>query len=429
MEYFTILCYGISHVFLMLFIYFFISHRFSKKITILLCCLSAATISLLDICKLVVFANNAIAYIIITVLQIFITQFTALFISKKRSVRVLFLGLSASSYVIAGSIVTIVLRILTGNPLLALAGGGAVHLAFLIVLLVKVRDIGLKFQEKEYIKNCWGLCLIPIFFYCSFCFLAFFPHTLYDNPDNILGILFFIVTMLISYVIALGYMESEFKNNSIYWKNMLLESYVQGLENQQNLVIQAEKNLKILRHDMRHYCQIMTSLMEQKKYDKVEEVIEHIQNVEQENVITKYCNNLVVNIILVNMINKAQSFGIRTNLDILVPRKIPVNDYEFTLVVANLFENAIECVKSFEETRKNIKVKVHCTEDYLLVHTENEYQEEIELDSVTCLPQSRKKGNHGLGMQSALSFTEKIGGTIGCQLDEGTFQITIYAKF
>lgn len=266
MEYFTILCYGISHVFLMLFIYFFISHRFSKKITILLCCLSAATISLLDICKLVVFANNAIAYIIITVLQIFITQFTALFISKKRSVRVLFLGLSASSYVIAGSIVTIVLRILTGNPLLALAGGGAVHLAFLIVLLVKVRDIGLKFQEKEYIKNCWGLCLIPIFFYCSFCFLAFFPHTLYDNPDNILGILFFIVTMLISYVIALGYMESEFKNNSIYWKNMLLESYVQGLENQQNLVIQAEKNLKILRHDMRHYCQIMASLIEQKKY-------------------------------------------------------------------------------------------------------------------------------------------------------------------
>lgn len=427
--YFTIICYGISHVFLMLFIYLFISHRFSKKITILQCCLSAVFISMLDICKLIIFADSAIAYVFITILQIFITQFTALFISRKRSVRVLFMGLSASSYVIAGSIVTIVLHIWTGRPLPALMGGFAVHLIFLLILLIKVRDIGFRFQEKEYVKNGWGLCLIPIFFYCSFCFLTFFPHTLYDNPDNILGILFFIITMLVSYVIALGYMESEFKNNSIYWENMLLESYVQGLENQQYLVEQTEKNLKILRHDMRHYCQMMASLMEQKKYDEVLKVIEHIRGVERENTITKYCNNLVVNTILANMMNKAQSLGIRVDLDIAVQREIPVNDYEFTLVVANLFENAIECVRTFEENRKCMVVKVRCTGVDLLVHTENDYQEEIELDAVTCLPRSRKKGNHGLGMQSALSFTEKIGGTIGCRLDGGMFQITIYAKF
>lgn len=146
MEYFTNISYGISHIFLMLFIYLFISHRFSEKITILQCCVSAATISLLDLLKLNCFADSDVSYVIVTIVQIFVTQFTALFISKKRGVRVLFLGLSASSYVIAGSVVTTVLHILTGIPLLALAGGFTVHLIFLLILLVKVRDMALRFQ-------------------------------------------------------------------------------------------------------------------------------------------------------------------------------------------------------------------------------------------------------------------------------------------
>ena len=61
-------------------------------------------------------------------------------------------------------------------------------------------------------------------------------------------------------------------------------------------------------------------------------------------------------------------------------------------------------------------------------HKINQYKEEILIDSVTGLPKSKKGGNHGLGMQSILGFSEKIHGSLGCYLNNGIFDIVLFAK-
>ena len=72
------------------------------------------------------------------------------------------------------------------------------------------------YYEKEYTKGWWKLCLIPVFFYCSFSCIAFFPRTLYEDPENIPGILCFVVTMFVSYIVVLQYVESEATQKNIY---------------------------------------------------------------------------------------------------------------------------------------------------------------------------------------------------------------------
>lgn len=429
MNYFTNIDYMISHIFLLLFIYLFIVHRYSKLTTVFICFFTFFVLNMTDFIKLDVFPDSDICYFTITIVQIVLTQSTVLMVSKRRNSQVLFVGLSASNYVIAGSIAAPVLQICTDSDIIALTGSFIIHLVILVLLLVKIRKICYKFQEKKDVKNWWELCLIPVFFYVSFSCLVFFPFTLYDNPNNIPAVIFFIITMFISYIVALRYMESESKKNAIHWENMFLESYIIGLENQYFQVERAEKNLKILHHDMRHYSQMIDSLLEQKRYDEIGKVIEHINDVTDENKVIKYCNNLIVNTILSNMMDKARSFGIEVHLDVIVPKKIPVDDYEFTLVIANLFENAINCVKKFEKSKRYIDVKIHCQKEHLLIQMKNEYHEELLLDSVTGLPKSKQMGNHGLGMQSVLAFSEKINGNIGCYLDNGIFCIVMFAKF
>ena len=147
-----------------------------------------------------------------------------------------------------------------------------------------------------------------------------------------------------------------------------------------------------------------------------------------DNKVEIYCNNLIVNTILSNMMAKAFSLDIKVKLDARVPKEIPVNEYELTLVVANLFENAIQCVKEFEDEKRYIEIKIYCLKGQLFLQTKNQYQGEILLDSMTGLPKSKKSGNHGLGMQSILAFSKKVNGTIGCYLDDGLFQIMMAAK-
>ena len=235
--------------------------------------------------------------------------------------------------------------------------------------------------------------------------------------------------MFVSYTVVIRYLGSESRRLDAYWKSMIQESYIKGLENRYYFVEQAEQNLKILHHDIRHYTQIIDSLLEQKKYEEIREINGHISHIAEENRMKKYCNNLIVNTILSNMMAKASSLDIRVDLDARIPKEIPVNDYELTLVVANLFENAIRCVRDLVKEKRYIEIKIHCLKDHLLIQTKNEYEGELLLDSVTGLPKSRQSGNHGLGMQSILAFSEKTGGTIGCYPENGVFRIMMFARF
>lgn len=243
--------YSISHIFLMAFMYLFIVHRYSRRITVGICAFSFLILDLTDVLKLNLYPDSKACYFWVTIFQILVTQFTGVFIAKHRNSKLLFVGLSASNYVIAGSVAATILYMWTNDVMISMMGCLAVHGIILMILYGRIRDVCLRYQEKETQGNWWELCLIPVFFYCGFCMMLFFPIKFEDNPQNIPAVLSFIITMFVAYVVALRYLESESKRAGIYWKNVFFESYIKGLEAQYYLVERSEQNLKILRHDIR----------------------------------------------------------------------------------------------------------------------------------------------------------------------------------
>lgn len=430
MDYFKNFSYMISHIFLMLFIYLFVTHRYSRRKTLGICFSSFLLLSLSDCLKLNIFPDSRLCYLFVTLSQIFITQSTGLFISKTRDSKVLFMGLTSSNYVIAGSIAASVLHIYTGNVLFSLIGSSMIHFIILLFLYIKIRDIWLSCYENEAMKDWWGLCLIPSLFYCGFSCLAFFPYTLYDIPHNIYGVTIFIITMFASYVAVFRYVESESKRTSVYWKNKLFQTYIKGLEQQYALVEQSERNMRILRHDMRHYSNMIDSLLSQGEYGEIKKITEYISGVTDDNKVVKYCENIVISSILSQVIEKSNSMDIDIRPDVIVPKDSPVNEYELAAVIANLLENAMICVKDYTQQEKRyIEAKIHCTQEHLLIEMKNECEVKPDFDPLTGLPKSKKGNGHGLGMQSISAFSDKIGGNIGCFCERGIFSIIIFAKF
>lgn len=429
MEYFKNISYMISHIFLMLFLYLFVIHRYSKGKTKAVCFSCFVLLILADTVKLNIFPHSSLCYVLVTLLEIFATQFTGVYISRTRDARALFMSLSASNYVIAGSIAASIFHIYTNNILFSLIGSFFIHAGILAFLYFRIREICLKGYERNFGKSWWELCLIPVFFYCGFSFLSFFPHTLYEYPQNIPGTIIFIITMFVSYVVVLRYVESDSKNAWIYWKNLIYESHIKGLENQYHLVEQSELNLKILRHDMRHYSSMIDSLLAQGEYGQIKKITKHISEVADDNKVITYCSNIILNSILSEMARIARSLDVEIRADVILPKELPVKDYEFASVIANLLENAITNVKDLEKEKRNVDLKIHGDTDHLLVEIKNQYEKEITFDPLTGLPKSNKGGYHGLGMQSVSAFSDKIGGNIGCFCENGMFKIVIFAKF
>lgn len=429
MEEFKNISYMISHIFLMLFIYLFIPHRFPSRKTMAICFSSFLMLTLTDLLKLKLFPDSSLCYVLVTIFQIAVTQSTVLLIARHRDSRVLFLGLSASNYVIAGTLTATTLYIYTDSATFSLIGSLIVHLVILVILYLKIRDICLKCCEREPVKSWLELCLIPVFFYCGFSFLAFFPYTLDEHPEGIPGTTAFIITMFVSYVVVLRYIESELQSADIYWKNALFESQIKSLENQYRLAEQSAQSMRILRHDMRHYSDMIDALLTQKEYGRIRELIRHLNETADEHRIDAYCQNIIVNSILSDMIQKAHDLHVDVHLDALVPEKLPVNDYELAAVIANLMENALMCVKELPAKKRCVDVKLNCATDHLLVETVNEFEHEIIFDTLTGLPRSTQGKNHGFGMPSISAFTDKIGGELGCYCEDGRFRVLIAARF
>lgn len=421
--------YMLSHVFFLVFIYLFLIHRYSRKKTLGICVISCLVMNLLDHFKLNLFSGNALFYFVTTITQISIAQLTGLLISRTRDSKALFIGLSASNYVVVGSITASILYIITNSVTFALIGNLMMHLIILQVLYYKIGNIFRRFFEQDLGKSWWGLCLIPVFFFCSFSSIAFFPFTLYDHPENILVAVFLMITMLVSYIVVIRYLDTESKQVEEYWKNVMFESYIKGLETQSYLVEQSEQNLKILRHDMRHYSIMINSLLDQKEFHEIRNITKHINEVVDENKVSRYCENLIVNTILMKIAVQANSLNIALHLDVQVPKQIPVNEYEFAMVLANLLDNAIDGVKNVEPSKRFITAKIHCLAEHLLIDLENECETEIYFSSVTGLPKSRRGKGHGLGMQSVQAFCDKMGGTIDCYCKNNRFRIILFIKF
>ena len=112
----------------------------------------------------------------------------------------------------------------------------------------------------------------------------------------------------------------------------------------------------------------------------------------------------------------------------MIPRQLPVNEYEFAMVLANLLENAISGVRELEPENRHIEAKFHCTAEYLLIDMLNKYSGELSFDSLTGLPKSKKGGSHGLGMQSVLAFSDKLEGNLDCYCENHQFRLILFAN-
>ena len=131
--------YTMSHIFFLVFVYLFTIPRYSKKRTLVICALSFAFTTAMSQLKMIVLPDNALFYFIITIIQIIAAQLTGLLISERRNAKTLFVGLSASNYVLVGSIIASILYIFTDDIIVSLTGNLLAHIIILLIFYRKIR--------------------------------------------------------------------------------------------------------------------------------------------------------------------------------------------------------------------------------------------------------------------------------------------------
>ena len=244
-------------------------------------------------------------------------------------------------------------------------------------------------------------------------------HVLRLEIFGVAVISIYLVSIFIFNTVLNHFIEINEKAN----EKELIQKQLESIQEQYKIRDEKENELRVLRHDLKHVLTTVASLISQNKINEAMQIInEQVETVEN-NRITKYCKDPVINSVICYY--KELCLENKINLKIKIHNidgALYIKGSDIGILLSNLFDNAINATKKLKNNRR-IEVKFVNTDGRLVLQFKNNYDGEIEFDK-NDMPTSFKEG-HGIGTVSIASFVKKYNLNLDYEINNNVFIVSI----
>ena len=207
------------------------------------------------------------------------------------------------------------------------------------------------------------------------------------------------------------YIALQQQYNAIRLQQSSILAYAQSLE-------KSQARLAIIRHDRRHYLNLLGTCLENGNLDEAQSVIQRIYHKIDETKSVRYCQNTLINAVLSRFAEKTDKANIERVIEVAAPAHISM-EMDFAIVLSSLLENAINACETLPADTRSISVTLKDTGTALTLQIRNPFAGEIHFDD-DGLPTTTEK-EAGLGMQSLREFCQRTDSTVLYQQEDGWF--------
>ena len=164
------------------------------------------------------------------------------------------------------------------------------------------------------------------------------------------------------------------------------------------------------------------------QYEKLQEYISNysseISNVQAP---ATYCDNPVVNATIHYYIDIAQSYGIRTKLQVVIPKEIAISDIDLCLIFGNLLDNAVTACRHVRTDARFIRLSADLdTPGHLYITMVNSFDGNVCTRNGKYI--STKERKSGIGLASIQATIQKYHGSSNFYTEQHEFISNIMLK-
>lgn len=187
-------------------------------------------------------------------------------------------------------------------------------------------------------------------------------------------------------------------------QNEYTQKYVQTINEQY-------EQTRRLRHDMKQYFTVLDGLISERKYSEARALI-------SENYKSISCSEVVVNVgnDYVNSILKAKLTHAKSlQIDVICSIEKDLSGIESTdlcNLLGNMLDNAIEAAQECKTEKRSIELNISSLSNRLIVIVRNSINHSILAENPNLVTSKHDKSEHGYGIKTIKSITEKYDGTI-----------------
>lgn len=218
------------------------------------------------------------------------------------------------------------------------------------------------------------------------------------------------ITLLSLGLSVIGIVVIVYYISKLEKQNQETQFSLQKLEMEQSNYVQLNevaKEIKIIRHDLKHDYLLIGSYLENKNYSKINEIVKSRIKDIHEGTNTINSANELINTIINYKLMIANSKNIEVSCDLNVSNKIYMKDYHLNELLSNLIDNAIEnCSKN------DPKINIIINEDvFLYIEVINSIDVSV-LNTNPNLITNKKGDIHGHGVKSIKRIVNEYNGNI-----------------
>ena len=264
------------------------------------------------------------------------------------------------------------------------------------------------------IKAGWApLIFVNVVFIITIILSSVFPIRLTSFRDaGFATFLFLSISIMAVYPVifsSINHMSEAAEKREVETQNKLLVAQIEA----ETAQLAADSQS---RHDRRHHNLVLLEFANNNDIESVREYLRGLVDSDSEVWSeARYCENMTVNTVLTVYERRAAENGISVNISAKASRDISISPQDLVIVIANLFENAINATLKLKNEDRRINIYIKDSAQRLLIKVENPCRANLTVDETL----------YGVGIRSVISTTNKYEGMYDFSADDGIFSAKV----
>lgn len=297
------------------------------------------------------------------------------------------------------------------------AAFAAGKLLFIFIIFPLTAVVGRFFRKKDFILPGPQMFVFSLFSLMEFVMLLNSLYV-YNGQYNTQFFAWFlvelalciVVNVLILYVLRKAATKDELEQQ-------LTLSQLQSVHTRQ--IEEDNAQLRMLRHDVKNTLATAEILLQKGETAQAERFLHDFHTSIDRESKTAYCQNAIVNSVLLLKAQQAKKAGFHLKCDVFCPHEIAIDAFDLCSLFSNLLDNAIDHADRSQSSELLISAWQN-KNDYV-IRCQNRFAPERTVRN------RLGKTNQGLGLSIIKKTVKKYDGTMDIQKDEN-FTITLWLK-
>lgn len=270
-----------------------------------------------------------------------------------------------------------------------------------------------------------SMLVVMLLLYISNSFSVFVISVAFGKSNQdylIIALNVIVLSLLLGIAFLFYYVEIRKKIIETQVESKYLKHVYQLKQNEVITIKESNEEIYKIKHDMKNQL-LMTRHLYDKNIDEGNAYINKLlANMEHNEGEKNFTGQIIIDYFLNQLEASCQELSIRLTMDVVKLPKLRIDDVDLTIIVSNIFENAVAATECLDSPYIDIKIQIR--NNYLVFSCTN-----------NCSKKSikRKKSNslekHGIGLFNVRRAIEKYNGELDIKNETNTYKISFFIKY